>query len=432
MRRYSSDIKPPHIIGGVIGLVSLVLLGYFIFNPGLFSKLWIIIIHNWGFWVLLCSGVLYAGFRKWRNPKEFTWTEFPIQLVTGVVFLILICAFLFYQGSDVKDREVWNGYVTGAHYQETYDQTYYVQVCTGTGKNQTCTMERRCRTIGPSWGFSTNNRERFGIGPKVYARYVRRFGNNRHVGSAGDGCNGNRGWSWAATFRGPRDRIVPTAAEHQFVNFLRVKSTVRKTSGGNTTGFEKYLRPYPRVRRGYFGPIYLDRVINAGTGAPTRWVKSANKKLSKALTYLGRRKQVNILLYLVGTADQKFVQALEEHWIKGKKNDVVIIIGVTQWPKVSWAHVMSWTKVEEYKIKLRNRIRDMKVLTKPGLLVRHIKHQTALSPSKGGFKRMKMKELEYLASEVTIAWWAMFLVWLLYGGVVYGCSWALEHNEIRS
>ena len=65
---------------------------------------------------------------------------------------------------------------------------------------------------------------------------------------------------------------------------------------------------------------------------------------------------------MVNTADPAYVYALEDAWIGGKKNDIIVVMGVTHYPDIEWVEVTSWSKSEGLKIELRDKIKEVKAL----------------------------------------------------------------------
>jgi len=160
-------------------------------------------------------------------------------------------------------------------------------------------------------------------------------------------------------------------------------------------------------------------------------INIANKELGKVLAFEGARKQVNVLVYLVNTGNQAFLHALEEHWVFGKKNDAVVIIGTTSFPKVDWVSIMAWTDIEEFKVVLRNNLLALQEVSDPVVVANTISSQILLPPEKGGFLRKSMSDYEYLVSGISLPWWANILITLFLCFFSWGVSWVLVHNDWR-
>ena len=94
-------------------------------------------------------------------------------------------------------------------------------------------------------------------------------------------------------------------------------------------------------------------------GVPLTDIASWNRSLSDINGRLGAKKKVNVILVLVNTGDSSYIYPLEEKWLGGKKNDLVVIVGSTQYPKIDWVRIMSWSTREDLKVELRDAIQDL-------------------------------------------------------------------------
>lgn len=411
----------------VICLVSaLVSCVYLLVHPQLFSKLWIIMTHNMNFWFIMVVGVGFGLWRKFSNPDEFQWKELPIQLIIGIIVTIgCFGAFLFWS-SGLKDTEVWSGKAVEARLDEEWRERvhYTVQVCTGSGKNQSCHTEWRTRIDHhpEQRTVITSNSERISVSRSAYRKYVGKFGNEKKVilnranqVSIGDGNRYVTKWS------GTDETIVSTAVPHTYVNYLKASKSLHKRSG-TIDVYEKNLLDYPKVTKGSFGRIDFDRVLISGVNIPAEWKKQVDEKLDRALAHLGTQKQVNLLVYAVN-ADRGFLHALEEHWIYGKKNDVVLVMGMTEFPTVQWAGVMIFHGNETLRVNLRDAVETMKDVSDPNVFASMIVDNVQKE-----FKRVPMTELNHLLYDVEMPWWSIILVWVMTGMVVFVTSRFLENN----
>ena len=379
---------------------------------------------------MMVAGFGYGLWRKHSNPVEFTWSELPIQLLVGTIATVgCFGAFLFWS-SGLYDTEVWNGKATKAIYEEEWTELvhYTEEVCTGSGKNQTCTTVARTREDyhPPEWTIKSTSGT-VSIKNSQYRNTVNFWGNERqtddgHIGqiSYGDGRTFQTKWN------GKADTVIPTAIEHPYVNYLKASKSIQKRSG-TSSPYAKLLLSYPGVHSGKYGSIELNRVLSAGLKIPANWKSTVDRNLDLALASLGAQKQVNILVYVVNSSDRSFLHALEEHWILGKKNDVVVLIGATEFPKVNWAGVMIFNGNQSLVVKLRDAIEEQKDLSDPTkfsqMVVKHVQSE---------FKRVPMKELEYLLHDIEIPWWSILLIFIMSGTVIILTSHMLENNNIRN
>jgi hypothetical protein len=193
----------------------------------------------------------------------------------------------------------------------------------------------------------------------------------------------------------------PTAVEHRFKNYIKgAPGTILKKQGL----IEKYKRLIPQYPRTY--DLYrVRRVLAAGVRVPD--IARMDARLDEMNARLGKPKQVNMIVVVTAAADRGYIHALEEAWLGGKKNDLVLVVGAPEFPKISWAGVMSWTKVENLKLALRDSVEEMgtfessKILN---LLEYHVAEQ---------FVRRPMADFEYLSSSIQPPFWLLVVLFIL-------------------
>ena len=150
---------------------------------------------------------------------------------------------------------------------------------------------------------------------------------------------------------------------------------------------------------------YVDRVLSVGVPIPD--IRQWNIELALLLRSLGPEKQVNMILVFVDTNDPNYANALNRAWLGGKKNDVVVIIGSTAYPKIDWVRVLSWTDEKLLLVQLRDDLLGQKTVDKDKILSIMGKHVQST------FKRKNMKDFEYLKDEIEPDSWVIVLVGLI-------------------
>lgn len=392
-------------------MVILIALAVLLFSGdgGYGGKLLLVVRSNIGFWVMMIVAVAFGLYRKVTNPDHFHWHELPMQLAVSVVSLILLSCLFFSTSANLTDTEIWNGHVTGAEYHEEWTELVKEKYCNGHGKENKkcggCKTRTYRRHHPPSWDVITTV-SNLSVNSTTYRNVARYFGNEQKVDlfHSGQISHGD-GDMFKVSHDPTRHQAIPAANPRSFVNYLQASESVKKVRGHERL-FPELVRPYPEVYVGPYGYIEIDRVIDAGAGLPSAWKKTVDRALDEALVTLGRRKQVNVLVYAAKTADQSFAHALEQAWAKGKKNDVIVVLGVAEFPKVSFAHVMAWTKVEAFPVNLRNRILNLPDLRDGKAVASAIVEEISKPAAEGGFERMPMSDLEYLVADIQLAWWA--------------------------
>jgi hypothetical protein len=403
-----------------------------------------IVVHNWSFWAIVALSCVFGVVQKIRHPDAFLWVEVPVQLITTSVVIFVMSALFYSASSDLVDTEIWNSYVTKAEYHEAWtERVRYDCNCRDTGcyecgdskTSRKCGCHRVCDTCyrndyhAPFYQFDVKGEGLRSCDKTTYKQFVRVWNNERktilsHSGqiSVGDGNMYSVSYNKVT---------IPASTEHKFVNYLKASRSIRKNSGIKDK-YKKLIRDYPRISSCDYGNIELYRVINAGTLASSRWITELDEALDIELAAIGAKKQVNIIVYLVNTPDQYFVQALRDAWVDGKKNDVIVVIGSTSFPNIDFVSVLAWTKSELFKVTLRDRIYGEKTLADPIKVSSIIANQVGKPENNGGFKRVSMEEMEYLMSDIELSWWQHLLVVLVGLIVTWLTSWALINNDLSN
>ena len=331
------------------------------------------------FLLLIPALVAVAGY--FLGKGKITVKEFLVQF--GVVALLMISGYFFGRCGAMSDTEIWNGRIAEKH-RGTHScchsyQCNCRQECSGTGKNKSCsTVCDTCYEHNRDlyWSASTTNGE---------AAFLDRC--NRPSSSAP-----NR---WVTIKVGE-----PTAMEHRFTNYIKGAPGSILKKKGLVDKYRKHIPNYPRVYDHY----RVNRFIGGDA--------SLNAKLSELNADLGKKKQVNIIIVVTRAGDRGFLHALEEAWLGGKKNDLVVLVGISG-SDISWAGVMSWTKAEEMKLAIRDRVEELKKFD--GLKVLGIVRQEVASK----FVRRPMADFEYLSSSIEPPFWMLCVLFAL-GLVVSG------------
>lgn len=424
----------------IIGGAYLTGIGSFLYLLGNYSvliKLWPAIMASSVFWSVFAISIIYIGWRWWQKGEEFTWTERILQVLITILSTFSIYGIFLFTAGDLHDTEVWNGTVKSSSYYEGWTERVETTVCADSNKDGSCKRyETKVSYVDhqPYWQIHTTNGEDIHIKAENYRNLRRHFGNEKfefiihpNQSSVGDGNAYHTEWN------GSEQLAIPTAVEHPYVNYLKAaKNSILYPSLASETGYEELLLSYPRVQSSNWGEIELNRVMVAGSRVPQEWIKALDQQLDMIASKLGHAKQMNVLVYVVNTKDRAFLYALESHWTKGKKNDVIVIIGVTDFPKVEWASVMAWTENELFKVQLRDRIEGLKDIQEATVVSNVIADQIGKTPSDGGFERMPMKKLEYLIYDIKVPFWTILVVTIIVLIISISTSCIMENNNVRS
>ncbi|MDF1661473.1 MAG: hypothetical protein P1V97_06855 [Planctomycetota bacterium] len=439
MAKHTSPL-PILIIGGIVTILLTVIGVWFANHDGLFEKLWVMVKHNPIFWITGLISLAGTAFFWKRDPEEFTFGEAVIQIALSLVTIVLFFALFSYWFTDVQDVEFWNSRVILAEHWETWDE----QKEDSKG-NYTHTKHP------PHWTLHTTMNERVSISESQYENIVQRFGNQSYerINRAYrvSHSDGNR---YFTTYNGKADTEIPASVEHSFTNWVKA-SKESEDSSELLARFKELLKDYPSLEASDYGPIKVDRVIQAGTDVPEDYCAKLDAGLDSLLAEIGARKQVNILIYLVNTTDERFEDALREHWVNGKKNDVIVILGLSKKDKnpvnmtedgvlgqhlIRWSGVLAWVDEAKsgedgFRQLLAQRMVKLKNLKHPPeKIVQEISDQITSPIPQGGYKRKAMADFSHLASEIAMPWWANVLVVLSSVVVMLMTGWAFHRGSL--
>jgi len=366
-----------------------------------------IILSNYGVWFNFLIPLAIGGYLLMTH-KEMVLKEFGIQIGLTTVFVFGIYTLMFSVTTDLVDSEQWNGTVTKAVYYEGYEYEYdcSYESCTGSGKNETCvTIPRTCESWrSPDWvGYSTVGS--FGISKTEYRKYAGKFGHIERDVYHGDQTTSSKlkgeGDEWTSSVRGNMPVSLTKRYENLVVaanaNVINVK-----TSEADIKMLKKEgkLREYPTKYSDAFGVPHQARVIDTtGTINVIDWTKS----LDITAMMVGPTKQANPIIYITDEG-QDFKYILEAYWKGAKKNDIVLILGVSE-NKVVWSDVIAWTNNTDFMIEMQQ---PSTWELQSGLVT----CGAMMSRINDFYVRKPMKEFEYLKENITLDWKWQLMIFL--------------------
>lgn len=335
-----------------------------------------------------------------------------IPAATYVVIsgLCIAAAFYLARSSATDDIEIWSGQVTGKErVHDTYRRSYdcncrSVETCTGSGKTRSCSSRQVCDTCYEdrytvTWRCGTT------VGPYTIKHLDE---TTRRVYSTPDPAR------WVAIKAGD-----PVAKAVPYTNYVQAvpESLFTPAAAGLKQRFASLVPPYPDQVYDFYR---LDRFL-----APGHTVADAaewQQGLAELLKERGPRRQVNAIVVVAKTADRDYTHALRDAWQGANKNDVVLVIGSSEWPKVDFVEVISWTKNELFKVQLRDEVQAMGTIERQKVLDALGRHIDAT------FERRRMREFEYLQAEIDPPGWMLALLLV---GMVGGAAGAVVYHRRR-
>lgn len=270
--------------------------------------------------------------------------------LTGLLISAAMMGGAFYFGKGMKtgDTEILNGEVLAkSREHDTYVESYSCnchQVCSGTGKSRSChqvcsTCYRHHYTV--TWSCDTNIGE---------FRIDHRDSLSRSVYNTPDPGR------YTVIEKGD-----PVARKHDYTNYIKAvpESLFRPAPADLKKRFEGKIPAYPLD---IYDLYHVDRVLPVGVKVPN--LREWNDQLSEVLKKLGPKRQANAVIVLTDSADPQYFYALQDAWLGGKKNDIVLVIGAPDFPAAAeWVRVMALTKDQIFQVKLRDRVLALPELT---------------------------------------------------------------------
>lgn len=316
----------------------------------------------------------------WKFPHKVTLGEVAIGVV-GLSFLISV---LYYAGTykDIQDTQVLNGFITKKYSEKVSCEHSYscncITTCSG-GKTPVCTTT--CQTC-----------------------YEHDYDKNWVVNSTA----GN--FSIARVDRQglktpPRWEAVkigePASREYSYSNYI--KAAPESIFHLSSSKLESQpMVDYPRV----FDYYRIMRVINFGVKIPEKEHIALNDAMNIMNGKVGPAKQVNTVLIL-HNKDEAFVESVRYRWLGGRKNDVVVLLKVSEYPKIDSASVFSWSSNEILNVALRDSIMQIGEVRSEEIALAFEEN------IKRHFKRRSMEEFEYLLDSIEPPTWVIVITLLL-------------------
>jgi hypothetical protein len=338
----------------------------------------------------------------WKTT--INWQEMGLNMLAVIAVgggLFLAAGF-----SQTYDTEIWNGQVTGKEKNWVSCEHSYecncVETCSGSGSNQSCSETcQTCYDHFNDWDWDVYSN----VGTITIDRVDRR------------GSDEPRRWSIV-------QKGEPVALEKSYTNYVQaVPESLFNPKAVNDNSLPA-VPAYPKVRDYY----RANRVLPVGISIPN--LKSWNDELSHVLRELGPKKQANLHVIIVNTPDQMYRYKVEGHedWLGGNKNDVVVFLGVTDYPQIAWADVMTFggnIGNELFHVTLRDRLYEIGTMDKDAIVSEINTQVLAL------YDRPQMSNFEYLKDAITPPAWMLILIFLIEMALSMGLTYYFHRNEVR-
>lgn len=335
--------------------------------------------------LLLLFPLLWPFAAKAIFGHDYTLPEMMANIGISVVLVAGVWGMGHY--AQTADTEILNGQVTSKNSERVSCGHSYqcmcIESCSGSGSSRSCTTI--CQTCydhpyDVSWNVLTD---------------VGNFTIDR-INSQG-------------TKMPPRWNIVkvgdPVAVDHSYKNYIKAAPDSLFSAVAEKTALARYGDLVPAYPLKIYDYHYLDRVIAQGVAVAD--LAAWNKDLANRLRTAGPLKQVNWVVLLTNSADPAYADAVRVKWLGGKKNDVIVVLGAPEYPKLAWTRIVSWTDKELFKVQLRDDLLKLEALDHTAVFDLLEKH------SGESFVRKNMADFEYLSNEIEPPTWVLIMAGLL-------------------
>jgi hypothetical protein len=356
-------------------------------------------------YLLLLFPLLWPLFAKWKWQQTITWGEMGLHMAIPVVVVSIMWA--LGRMSQTHDVEVFNGQITGkervhGHYLRPYEcNCYYTTDSKGNSTRHCSTCYEDRYTV--DWDLKST------LGDIDIEHYDR---GSRSVYNSPDPA------AYKAAYVGE-----PCSKQFSFKNY--VKGTPDSLFNHNKEVLMKQyatrIPNYPYVHSYY----KVQRVVNLGTQISRPESDALNLQLGNVLRYLGAKKQVNVVVILTEIDDPAYKFAVEAKWIGGKKNDVVVFVGLNG-REITWADAMTYglNKGNElFVVKMRDALLDLKsydnAKVTQAIEYNVLKH----------YDRVSMSKFEYLKDMIQPPTWLLILAAILSVVGSLGLTWFFHQND---
>lgn len=353
-------------------------------------------------WLLLFPVISPLVMWMWLRDT-ICWKE----MLLNIVLVVVVVAGVWYAGKyhDMSDTEIWNGEIVSKHRDHgTYLESYSCNCrtsCSG-GKYRSCTTH--CSTC--------------------YRRHYTVDWNAKST--AGNFTFDHADWTSAAVYALPDPASYkncepgqPASREHSYTNYVKAVPESLFHLNPQLNQYDTKIPTYPRVHSFY----KINRVLSVGASVD---VKPLNDMLNERLEKLGPKKQVNFVIIVTEIDDPNYRLAVENAWLAGKKNDIIVYIGLDG-EKITWADATVWIKNdgnEMTAVVIRDALNAIGSYDAA-------KISNALSDlTLAHYKRPHMERYEYLLDEIDPPLWAVILALILSIGGSLGLTYYFHKNEV--
>lgn len=331
---------------------------------------------------LIGAAALYWVF----NHKVVLW-EAGLMVAAPIIFIA--CAKGCSEHLQTRDTEYWGGYVTSAAFFEDWNERVSCRheiPCRHTDKNGNTKHSndgyRHLYDVDyhpEYWELYTSIGDTISISKKQFEDFCVQFGNRVFV-ELNRSYHTKDGDKYQTTFKGEPEKLEPVTAARTYENRIQASQSVFNFKEVNPKDYG--LFEYPPILG-----LTQQCILGPGATAPVE------RKIQYLNATMGAPHQVRLFILIFQNQPIQAAMEQESYWKRGNKNEFVTCVGVDKDMGVQWAHVFSWTEVDELRIEARNEIMGMKTLD----LAKYVDWLGPTVQSK--WVRKKFEDFSYLTVE---------------------------------
>jgi hypothetical protein len=334
----------------------------------------------------------------WKFSAKMAWWEY--LLVFGIPLIAIVIAKYTSVATQVMTKEIWNTYLTKATYYEPWNEYIHqacYQTCTDKDGNTYSCNPYDCSYVQyhPAyWEAMDNTGRKTSITSKFYSELCVTW-NNKYFEEMHRSYHTIDGNAYNTVKDTSFDHIIPRTTVHMYENRVKCSRSVFNFSEVDSEDVRSYgLYKYPPEPEFGYNPIL-------GFYNP-----KASARLQKYNGLLGSMKQVHMMVLVF--KDQPVQAALlqESYWKGGNKNEFILCIGIKD-TAIQWAKVISWTEVDELKIRVEKEVQNM-----PLDMIKIADYMAG--QVRAQFQRKHFRDFSYISVEPTMtAVWVTLIITIL-------------------
>ena len=312
-----------------------------------------------GIWFAFLIPVMVLLIAALFIGRKMHWWE-PIILCAISIGLSASGAALS-ESSQTRANEFLGGWVKSAEYYEPWnewiDKTCYHHVCTGSGKDETCTDYpydcSYCSEHAESYDYETSVGSGFLDGEDVWNTAQYKFGKHFVNLFRNSECsfprNGNK---WVAKWNGDSSSMIPYFIKHSYENRVQAAPTLFSFPVIDPQKIKVFSYPTD------------DGINNTSILTEIRLPnqEKANDLLNHYNGKYGSTKQCHAYLIVFKNRPPEAGRNQEAYWKGAGKNELVTTIGIDNYGNINWAYIFSWSKDKLPSVIIRDSIMNMKTI----------------------------------------------------------------------